>query len=50
MVATVLASQFGLAGTILGAALAPVVVTVVAELGRRPVERVARLPSGARPW
>ena len=48
VVATVLVSQFGLAGTILGAALAPVVVTVVAELGRRPVERVARLPSGAR--
>jgi hypothetical protein len=48
VVATVLVSQFGLAGTILGAALAPVVVTVVAGLARRPVERVARLPSGAR--
>jgi hypothetical protein len=48
VVATVLVSQFGLAGTILGAALAPVVVTVVAELARRPVERVARMPSGAR--
>jgi hypothetical protein len=48
VVATVLVSRFGLAGTVLGAALAPVVVTLVSELGRRPVERVARLPAGAR--
>jgi hypothetical protein len=46
--ATVLVSRFGIAGTLTGAALAPVVVAVVREMGRRPVERVARLPSGAR--
>jgi len=48
VVATALVSGFGLAGTLAGAALAPVVVSLVAELGRRPVERVVRLPSGAR--
>lgn len=48
VVATVLVSRFGLAGTLAGAALAPVVIAVVRELGRRPVERVVRLPSGAR--
>lgn len=46
--ATVTVSRFGLAGTVLGAALAPVVVAVVRELGRRPVERVVRVPTGTR--
>jgi hypothetical protein len=48
VVATALVSGFGLAGTLAGAALAPVVVSLVGEIGRRPVERVVRLPSGAR--
>ena len=48
VVATALVSGFGLAGTLMGAALAPVVVSLVGEIGRRPVERVVRLPSGAR--
>jgi hypothetical protein len=48
VVATVIVSRFGLAGTLAGAALAPVVIAVVRELGRTPVERVVRLPSGAR--
>jgi hypothetical protein len=48
VVATVTVSRFGLAGTLAGAALAPVVIAVVRELGRSPVERVVRLPSGAR--
>ncbi len=48
VVATVTVSRFGLAGTLAGAALAPVVIAVVRELGRTPVERVVRLPSGAR--
>lgn len=48
VVATVMVSRFGLAGSLAGAALAPVVIAIVRELGRRPVERVVRLPSGAR--
>ncbi len=48
VIATVVVSRFGLAGTVAGAAVAPVVITMVRELGRRPVERVVRLPSGAR--
>ncbi|WP_217913586.1 hypothetical protein [Miltoncostaea marina] len=45
VVATLLVSRFGLAGTITGAALTPIVITVARELARRPAERVARLPS-----
>lgn len=48
VVATLLVSRFGLAGSLAGAALTPVVVTVVRELARNPVEKVVRLPSGAR--
>ncbi|WP_217923373.1 hypothetical protein [Miltoncostaea oceani] len=48
VVATVMVSRFGLAGTVAGAALAPVVIAIVRELGRKPVERVVRLPTGAR--
>ena len=48
VVATLVVSRFGLAGTVAGAALTPVLVTVVREVVRRPAERVTRLPSGAR--
>lgn len=48
VLATLLVSRFGIAGTIAGAALAPVVIALVKELGRRPVTTIARLPSGAR--
>lgn len=39
-VTTVVIARFGLAGTILGAALAPVLVALVGEGVRRPAERV----------
>jgi len=39
-VTTVVIARFGLAGTILGAALAPVLVALVGESVRRPAERV----------
>jgi cytoskeletal protein RodZ len=45
-VAALLIGRFGLAGTVVGAALTPVVITLVRELGKRPVERVVHLPSG----
>lgn len=48
VVATLMVSRFGLAGSLAGAALTPVVVTVVREVARKPVETVVRLPSGAR--
>ncbi len=39
-VTTMVIARFGLAGTILGASLAPVLVALVAESVRRPAERV----------
>ncbi len=41
--AALLAGQSGLTGTVVGAALVPVVVAAVTELGSRPLERMARL-------
>ena len=38
--ATFLLGSFGLAGTVLGAALAPVIVALVSELVRRPARTV----------
>ncbi|MDX6645707.1 MAG: hypothetical protein QOK40_1434, partial [Miltoncostaeaceae bacterium] len=42
LVATIVLSRFGLAGTLTGAALTPVIVTVVKELAGRPARRIVR--------
>jgi hypothetical protein len=42
LIATIVLSRFGLAGSLTGAALTPVIVTVVKELGRRPANRIVR--------
>jgi hypothetical protein len=47
VVATIVVSRFGLAGTVTGAALTPVVVALVREL-QRPAARVSRLPGSTR--
>jgi hypothetical protein len=47
VIATALVSRFGLTGTVVGAALTPVVIALVGEV-RRPVERIVRLPGGRR--
>ncbi|MDX6645081.1 MAG: hypothetical protein QOK40_808, partial [Miltoncostaeaceae bacterium] len=46
LIATIVLSRFGLAGSLTGAALTPVIVTVVKELGRRPASRLMRPLAG----
>jgi hypothetical protein len=46
LVATVVLSRFGLASTLVGAALSPAIVTVVKELARRPAHRIVRPLAG----
>ena len=50
VVATAIVSRFGLESTLVGAALTPVVVTVVREFGRRPVAQVGAITSAAGNW
>jgi hypothetical protein len=46
VVATIVLSRFGQAGTLTGAALTPVIVTVVKELTRRPASKIVRREGG----
>ena len=46
--AAVLLSGLGLVGTVIGAALTPIIIITVQELGQRPVERVAAVSRVAR--
>jgi hypothetical protein len=46
--ATLVLSRFGLAGTLTGAGLTPIVVAVTKEMARRPVDTVARLAESGR--
>lgn len=46
--ATVAVARFGLAGSLVGAALAPVIVSLVKELGRKPLEGAASIGAAAR--
>lgn len=52
VVATSVIGRFGLTGTVLGAALLPVLITIVRELGKAPAERMTRIrvprPGGRR--
>jgi hypothetical protein len=41
VLATLVISRFGLAGTLIGAALTPIIVITLQELGRRPTEQIA---------
>ncbi len=50
VVATAIVSRFGLESTLVGAALTPVVVTVVREYGRRPVAQVGAITGAAGNW
>ena len=43
VVATGVIGRFGLTGTVLGAALLPVLITIVRELGKAPAERMTRI-------
>jgi len=46
LVATIVLSRFGLASTLVGAALSPAIVSVVKELARRPTTRIVRPLTG----
>jgi hypothetical protein len=46
VVATIVLSRFGQAGTLTGAALTPIIVTVVKELTRRPASKIVRREGG----
>lgn len=48
VIATVGVARLGLAGSILGAALAPVIITLVKEYGRKPITGVAAIGQAAR--
>jgi hypothetical protein len=48
--ATAVVSRFGLESTLLGAGLTPVVVTLVREFARRPVEQVSAVTHAAGNW
>ncbi len=48
--ATAIVSRFGLESTLLGAGLTPVVVTIVREIARRPVQQVGALTASAGSW
>jgi hypothetical protein len=48
--ATAIVSRFGLESTLVGAGLTPVVVTLVREIARRPVEQVTAVTSAAGNW
>jgi hypothetical protein len=48
--ATAIVSRFGLQSTLLGAGLTPVVVTLVREFARRPVEQVTAVTGAAGNW
>ncbi|MDX6556856.1 MAG: hypothetical protein QOD86_3051 [Miltoncostaeaceae bacterium] len=48
--ATAVVSRFGLESTLVGAGLTPVVVTLVREIARRPVEQVSAVTGAAGNW
>jgi hypothetical protein len=48
--ATAVVSRFGLESTLLGAGLTPVVVTIVREIARRPVQQVGAITAVAGSW